>query len=87
MVPTTAKRTMPDLVVPLDAVRPSDVQQVGTKAATLGTLLDAGFPVSPGFRVTTEAFRLVLDALMDPIQGILRTHKVDQTVKAREDAH
>ena len=39
---------------------PSDVEQVGGKAASLSTLLRAGFPVPPGFAVTTRAYREAL---------------------------
>jgi phosphohistidine swiveling domain-containing protein len=69
---------MPELVVPLDAVGLSDVQRVGTKAATLGALLDAGFPVPRGFCVTSEAFRLAFEPLVDSIDKALNEHDLDQ---------
>jgi cytochrome P450 len=43
---------------------PSDVELVGGKAASLSTLLRAGFPVPPGFAVTTRAYR---EALSGPV--------------------
>jgi cytochrome P450 len=44
------------LVVPLGRCATGDVELVGGKAASLGTLLQAGFPVPAGFAVTTRAF-------------------------------
>jgi pyruvate,water dikinase len=46
----------PPLVLPLDAVRPGDLQLVGGKALNLGFLRRAGLPVPDGFVVTTAAF-------------------------------
>jgi pyruvate,water dikinase len=39
-----------------------DVELVGGKAASLGTMLAAGLPVPPGFAVTTTAFAQTLEA-------------------------
>ncbi len=47
-------------IVTLNRVRQSDHPRVGGKAATLGTLLDAGFPIPAGLCVTTAAFHLAL---------------------------
>src|SRR5262245_16373559 len=41
----------------LNACRPGDNTRVGGKAVGLGRLLDGGFPVPPGFAVTTDAYR------------------------------
>jgi phosphohistidine swiveling domain-containing protein len=43
-------------VLPLSAVGVGDAGQVGRKAAVLGELRAAGFPVPDGFAVTVEAF-------------------------------
>ena len=43
-------------VVPLHDLRRADVSRVGAKAANLGELTHAGFPVPDGFAVTTQAF-------------------------------
>jgi len=43
-------------VLPLQDVKRADVSRVGAKAANLGELARAGFPVPDGFAVTTEAF-------------------------------
>ena len=44
------------LVVPLNDLTRADVNRVGVKAANLGEMLRAGFPVPNGFVLTTEAF-------------------------------
>jgi rifampicin phosphotransferase len=49
------KLTSTGLVLPLDEVGSADAPRVGHKAATLGTLKRAGFPVPEGLVVTTEA--------------------------------
>jgi rifampicin phosphotransferase len=47
-------------LIPLAAVRRSDAPLVGAKAATLGALADAGFPVPAGLCLTTTAFQEAL---------------------------
>lgn len=49
-------------LVPLSAVRPSDRERVGGKAAELGRLFQAGLPVPPGVVIPTEVFRGALEA-------------------------
>ena len=49
-------------VLPLYEVRRTDVSRVGAKAANLGELAHAGFPVPDGFAVTTEAFDQFIQA-------------------------
>ncbi len=51
-----------DLVVSLDDVESADAPRVGRKAATLGALRRAGFPVPDGVVVTTEALARTLAA-------------------------
>jgi hypothetical protein len=51
-----------DLVLSLDEVGSADAPRVGRKAATLGELRRAGFPVPGGVVVTTEALVRTLDA-------------------------
>src|SRR5687768_16467386 len=46
----------PLLIPPHDRFSSADVEQVTGKAANLGELLRAGFPVPPGFIVTTVAY-------------------------------
>jgi pyruvate,water dikinase len=50
------------LVRPLADVRAGDAAAVGEKAAGLGELIDAGFPVPPGFVVLPEAYLASMDA-------------------------
>ena len=61
---------MTSLVRPFTAVSGTDRPWVGGKAASLGELAAAGFPVPPGFVVTTAAFAQVI-ATVDP-DGALR---------------
>ncbi|HEV8650500.1 MAG TPA: PEP/pyruvate-binding domain-containing protein [Actinomycetes bacterium] len=51
-----------DLVLPLDEVGSADAPRVGHKAATLGALKRAGFPVPEGVVVATEALTRTLAA-------------------------
>ncbi|HJQ38792.1 MAG TPA: PEP/pyruvate-binding domain-containing protein [Thermoanaerobaculia bacterium] len=52
-----------DIILSLEAVRRGDTQFVGQKAANLGELIAAGFPVPPAFVVTTAAFRRFFGSL------------------------
>ena len=54
--------TSTDLVLALDEVGPADAPRAGRKAATLGELRRAGFPVPDGVVLTTEAMALTLAA-------------------------
>jgi pyruvate, water dikinase len=44
------------------SIGPEDHARVGGKCASLGQMTQAGVAVPPGFAVTTDAFKLVLDA-------------------------
>ncbi len=55
------------LVVPFRALGLEDVPLVGGKSAHLGDLAQAGFPVPPGFAVTTEAFDAVVAERVDEL--------------------
>lgn len=63
-------------VVPLSHLRSDDLPRAGGKAANLGELIHAGFPVPDGVCVTTDAFALFLDdvpglqALLDEVRGL-----------------
>ncbi|HVI38077.1 MAG TPA: PEP/pyruvate-binding domain-containing protein, partial [Gaiellales bacterium] len=56
------------LVVPFDQLEASSLEVVGGKALNLGILAAAGFPVPPGFVVTTQAYEL---AVSDPAVALL----------------
>jgi pyruvate,water dikinase len=46
-----------DLVLDLGCLRAQLLPEVGGKAANLGELIRAGFPVPPGFCITTAAYQ------------------------------
>src|SRR6516162_10095512 len=48
------------LALPFTQVGWGDLALAGGKGANLGEMTRAGFPVPPGFRVTTAAYRLFL---------------------------
>lgn len=77
---------MTALVLPLAAVSRADVARVGGKAAALGTLLAAGFPIPPGLCVTTAAFRLAMHPFRKRIAEQLRAagtgHRPNATTEA-----
>ena len=54
--------TSTPLVLPFSAIRSKDLPLVGGKGANLGEMTHAGFPVPPGFCVTTAAFRRFMAA-------------------------
>lgn len=67
--PGTGGRTY---VVPLDRIRAGMLAEVGGKAANLGELLAAGFPVPSGFCLTTAAYRhsLASTGLEDVLEAL-----------------
>lgn len=66
------------LILSLTTVRHGDLPDVGGKAALLGELLAAGFPVPAGLCITTTAFQLALAAHQAPIQAILQQPDLQQ---------
>lgn len=59
------------LLLPLRAARQSDRAHVGGKAATLGELHHAGFPIPTGLCVTTTAFAQALQPYQPRLQQLL----------------
>jgi phosphoenolpyruvate synthase/pyruvate phosphate dikinase len=53
---------MTPITLPFSAISASDLPLVGGKGANLGEMTQAGFPVPPGFCVTTVAFRQFMQA-------------------------
>lgn len=49
----------------LHQIGASDISRVGGKGANLGEMSRAGFPVPPGFCVTTDAFKLFISSYPD----------------------
>ncbi|MGB0387806.1 MAG: phosphoenolpyruvate synthase [Ardenticatenaceae bacterium] len=81
-------------VLPFSAIRARDLPHVGGKGANLGEMSGAGFPVPPGFCVTTSAFRAFMaaceeaDALYGALEGlepndVEATRVVAQEVRTR----
>jgi len=58
------------LVIPLDRIEERDRETVGSKAANLARLLAAGFPVPPGFCVTSAALREDPRAIEDAYRAL-----------------
>jgi phosphohistidine swiveling domain-containing protein len=76
-----------DYIIRLEAEPPkTEVARVGRKAAGLGALSQAGFPVPPGLCVTTAAFRLALDPWLDQIDDVLQRHDLSDPAGAERAA-
>src|SRR5436309_573375 len=71
-----ASHSSKDFVLPLNALHRDMLALVGGKAANLGELTNAKFPVPPGFCVTTPAYALV--AADAGLQSVLDTHATSQ---------
>src|SRR5229473_3546933 len=71
-----AQHSSRDFVLPLSALHRDMLALVGGKAANLGELTNAKFPVPPGFCVTTTAYALV--AADAGLQSVLDTHATSQ---------
>jgi pyruvate, water dikinase len=57
--------------IPFDELGIADVPRVGGKCASLGEMTKAGFPVPPGFAVSTRAFDEVVGPLdRDDVEGL-----------------
>src|SRR6476646_9458687 len=65
---------------------PSTLDEVGGKAVNLSRLTRAGFPVPPGFSVTTEAFHAALRerGLRERIDAALATTETDDPASVDE---
>ncbi len=62
------------LVVPFDDLAASSLAAVGGKARNLGILATAGFPVPPGFVVTTQAYEQSVGDRVEPLLDDLTTN-------------
>ncbi|MCP5096740.1 MAG: phosphoenolpyruvate synthase [Chloroflexi bacterium] len=87
----TIETPMP-LVLPFTQISSADLARVGGKGANLGEMTQAGFPVPPGFCVTTAAFQQFMagcdeaEALYASLAGIAaedvqRTREVGTAVR------
>ena len=71
-----------ELVLPFAAIGLSSVAVAGGKAANLGELTQAGFPVPPGFCVTTAAYALVAkEAGLEPLLAELAAVRADDAMQ------
>src|SRR5690349_1638084 len=70
-------------VLTLESLAPEDEGRVGGKAARLGALRAAGFPVPPGICLTTDAFRLALDPYETAISNLLARTDLSDPPQAR----
>ena len=63
-----------------DEIEKAHLPLVGGKGANLGEMFNAGFPVPPGFCITTEAYRTFLQASseMEEMLSRLDRLKADQ---------
>jgi rifampicin phosphotransferase len=71
--PSETPGERPVLVVDLAQLGVRDLDRGGGKAANLGELLRAGFPVPPGFVITTTAYELV-------VRSNHLQHEIDHTL-------
>ena len=75
----------PGLILPFTAIDRGMLPVVGGKAANLGELVLAGFPVPPGFCVTTAAYDLVAaDAGLEPTLAALSGTRPGDTSRLAE---
>lgn len=74
------------LVLPLEQIRAADVAAVGGKGANLGELAAAGFPVPPGFCISTAAFQQFMDAqsTRENLYALLDTLISDDVERVRQ---
>ena len=74
------------LILSLTNIRAIDLPLVGGKAANLGELAYAGFPIPPGFCLTTNAFQQFVDSCseMPGLYDLLNTVAIGHVEAARE---
>jgi phosphohistidine swiveling domain-containing protein len=76
---------MSDLVLPFASIDRDSLARVGGKAANLGALARAGFPVPPGCCVTTAAFRrFMVSPRLDELFARLAALAPDDVAAVRE---
>lgn len=62
---------MPDFTKNFEDIRKDNIALVGGKGANLGEMTGAGFPVPPGFCVTTTAYHAFIAPCAPQIYAIL----------------
>jgi len=78
----------PALVLPFSKIDKDDVALVGGKSANLGEMTQAGFPIPPGFSLTSHAYQKVIDynELEDNIRQLLKGLDVHDSKKLQSVA-
>ncbi len=75
----------PGLILPFNAIDKSALAVAGGKAANLGELVRAGFPVPDGFCVATTAYAMVAaDAGLEPTLAALAGTQPEDTARLSE---
>lgn len=74
------------LILSFNDIHATDLPLVGGKGANLGEMTHAGFPVPPGFCLTTVAFQQFMDACPDAtdLYALLDTITLDDVETARQ---
>src|SRR3954447_2630885 len=72
------------LVLDLLAAGPEELALVGGKAANLGVLIRAGFPVPPGVCLTTVAYSRTVGAALDDVVADLAATEPEDTARLRQ---
>ncbi len=73
------------IVLPLSAIDRAAIAIAGGKAANLGELTRAGFPVPPGFSVSTAAYSLVAESAgLEPTLAVLAATRAEDTARLAE---
>ena len=72
------------LILSFSDIRAADLSLVGGKGANLGEMVHAGFPVPPGFCLTTVAFQQFIATAVENLYTLLDTVAVDNIETARQ---
>jgi len=77
------------LVLPFNKIDKNDIPLVGGKAANLGEMVQAGFPVPNGFCVTSAAYQLIIEHnnLLATIKGILKATDIHNSQDLQKSSH
>src|SRR6476660_9718007 len=76
-------RTLPSMAYVLELGSAEELAEVGGKARNLGILLRAGFPVPPGFCVTSAGYRKAVGSRLTDLFAELVAAADDQTAQHR----
>lgn len=76
----------PALVLPFNKIDKDDIPLVGGKAANLGEMVQAGFPVPNGFCITSYSYQLLIkeNNLLETIKDILKVTDVHNSKQLQQ---